>query len=196
MSDHAGDWNVVLLHELGHELGGAGLGGGEVAVAIFAHLDSDGVFVAGAFVVGVLALLVGGEALVDFVGVDAVVPGEIAEGVVLRLEAAATQNLGMGARAGSAAVALGGVDGDVARLHREHFFTTELSCGNDERDVHSGGRGSFSTNKATATAAARTGGATGGKKEGKREGEEFLHSFGLYFERAPLIFRVLFLARF
>ena len=117
MPDYSADGDVMLLHELCDELGGAGLGGSERAVTVFAHLDADGVFVAGAFVVGVLALLVGGEALVNGVGIYAEVPGEVAEGVVRGLQPTAFEDFGVGAGTGTRAVALGGMNGDVAWGH-------------------------------------------------------------------------------
>lgn len=153
VADDAADGDVVLPHKLGNKLGGPGLGGGEGAVAVLTHFDANGVFVTGAFIVGVLALLVGGEALVDFSGVDAEVPGEIAKRVVLGFEAASFEDFGMSTRAGSRTVALGGVDGDVARGHRPHLVAPILAGGDHEGDVDSGGSGMIVASESTTTAA-------------------------------------------
>ena len=175
MANDAADGDVVLLHQLGDKLGGASLGGGERAVAIFAHFDSDGVFVAGAFVVSVLALLVGGKALIDFFGVDAEVPGEVAEGVVRRFETSATQNLGVSAGTCSRAIALGGVDRDVAWLHRQHLVAAHLSGWDHEGDVDASRGGVVLATGACAPAASRVGRAAGGEQEREGESEEFFH---------------------
>lgn len=82
VADDAGEGDVVLFHEVSDQAGGAGFGGGEGAVAVFAHFDADGVFVTRSFVVGVLTLFISGEGLVGAGVVDGEVPGEVAEGVV------------------------------------------------------------------------------------------------------------------
>lgn len=113
VTDDAANGNVMLLHQLSDELGGAGFGGGEGAVAVFAHFDADGVSITASFIVGVLTLFVSGETLINFLGVDTEVPSEVAEGVVFGLEASAAENLGMSASPSTGAVALSGVDGDI-----------------------------------------------------------------------------------
>ena len=107
--------NVVFLHQLGGELGGACDGCSARIPGVFAHFDTDGFSVSGAFVVGVLSLHVGGEGLVDGVIVYSKVPGEVAQGVVLGLESTTLNEFGVGSCACSRGVILGGVNGNVAR---------------------------------------------------------------------------------
>lgn len=77
VTDDSTNRNVVLFHELCGEASSAVFGGGEGAIAVFAHFDSDGVFITSSFVVGMLALLICGKALVDGMRIDAKVPSEI-----------------------------------------------------------------------------------------------------------------------
>ena len=58
-NDAAGG-NVITPHKLGGETGGAVDGGGAGVAPVFAHLDSNRLLIAIAFVVGVLSLFVGG----------------------------------------------------------------------------------------------------------------------------------------
>lgn len=75
--------NAVLAHELSGEAGGAVEDCFLGMIAVLAHFDADGRSISGPFVVGVLALFIGGKALVDGECIDREVPREVAERVVL-----------------------------------------------------------------------------------------------------------------
>ena len=129
VGDDAAEGDVVFRHEGGGEPGGLVDRAGAAVVAVLAHFDADRVAIARAFVVGVLALHVVGEGLVNGVVVDGVVPGDIAEGVVGAFEGAVEEELGVGAGAGSKVGVLGGVDGDVAGAHRAGAFAAVGNVG-------------------------------------------------------------------
>lgn len=192
MADNTTDRDVVLLHELSDQFGGASLGSGEGAISVFTHFDADGVFVAGAFIVGVLALFVGGKALIDFSGIDAEVPGEVAEGIVLGLEPTALENLGVGASTCTCTITLRRVDGDVAGRHRPYFVAAILPGSNHQRDIDPRRSGMIVFTQ-EASSSARTRWAAGGEKEGDSEKEEFFHVVIQYSGPVRGFFRVLFL---
>ena len=77
VGDNLAERNAVLVHELGHEPGGA--------------ISGSASAVAASLIVGVLTLLPVREALVDRVAVDGVVPGDVAEGILAALELAPPQ---------------------------------------------------------------------------------------------------------
>lgn len=129
--DDVSEGNAVLFHELGAEAGGAVEGAGAGVSGVFAHFDADGEAVPGAFVVGVLALFVCGESLINGVVINGKVPGEVAEGIMSGCQAAALEEAGMGASAGAGGGVLGGVDGDVAGFHFTHLAAAKFSGGNE-----------------------------------------------------------------
>ncbi len=71
--------DFVALHQIGSEAGGAVQCGGAGVSAIFAHFDADRFTISGAFVVGMLSLLIGGERLVDGMGIDRKMPSKVAQ---------------------------------------------------------------------------------------------------------------------
>lgn len=73
----------MAAHEICGEASGAVESGAAGVPPVFAHFDADGLAVTSAFIVGVLALLVGGEGLVDGMVINAEVPGEVAERIIL-----------------------------------------------------------------------------------------------------------------
>ena len=130
VGDDAAEGDVVFRHEGGGEPGGLVDRAGAAVVAVLAHFDADRVAIARAFVVGVLALLVVGEGLVNGVVVDGVVPGDVAEGILAALELAPPQHFGVGTGTGAAAVVLGGMHRDVAGPHVAHAASAVATVGN------------------------------------------------------------------
>ena len=79
VGDHPADRDAVFAHEGGGEAGSAVEGCGARVATVFAHFDPDGLAVSASFVVGVLALFIGGQALVDRAFIDTKVPSDVAE---------------------------------------------------------------------------------------------------------------------
>lgn len=74
--------NAIASHQFGGQLRRS-LEGCRARVApVFAHLDADRTLISPSFVVGVLALFVGWQRLVNAVIVNGEAPGEIAQRVV------------------------------------------------------------------------------------------------------------------
>ena len=67
------------IHQGGGKLGCAIDRAGLVVAFVLAHFDPDGFSVSSALVVSVLALLVCWKSLVDGMGIDREVPGEVAQ---------------------------------------------------------------------------------------------------------------------
>ena len=77
-----------------------------------------------------LALFIVGEALVDGMVINGVMPGNVTEGILPTLEGAALEHPGMGESIAAAAVTLGGMHRDVAGTHLPNPVASIFSLGN------------------------------------------------------------------
>lgn len=111
---------MMFIHQEGGELGCVVDGLDDIVAVMLAHLDADGVVIAGAIEVGVLALLVGGQVLVSVVVFDREMPDEeadaVAAGAFVGTQRAALQ--GECVMPGVAGGVLRGMNRDVAHIHR------------------------------------------------------------------------------
>jgi len=74
--DNMIEWDVILTHQFGCELGGAVNGDSEIVAPVYTHFDTDRGSVSPAFVVGMLSGFVSGEGLVNRVIVHREMPSE------------------------------------------------------------------------------------------------------------------------
>ena len=85
VGNHFAQRNIVLLHQVGRQLGGALKGGRPAIALIFTHFNTDGVAVTRPTKISMLTLLVGGQVLHGTIFINAKVPDKIANAVKIRL---------------------------------------------------------------------------------------------------------------
>lgn len=134
MWDHIVDRNSVTIHQPRRQARGAIYGRTGVTAAIDTHLNPNGRAVTGPVVIGVLAALIGWEALVNGMIVHRVMPGDIADRVMAPFQCASLQHRRVGPGIGASAAIIRGMDRDVARIERAlypaaiHPFWNQFLC--------------------------------------------------------------------
>lgn len=119
--DNLTQWDVVFIHQVSCELGGALDGRRPTVPPVFTHLNTDRVTVAGAIEVGVFTLFVCGKVLDGSVLIRRVVPDEVADTITpfafVGTEFTVFKSHGVAQGIGTAGIVLRAVDGDVSGLH-------------------------------------------------------------------------------
>ena len=121
------DRDLMVIHQRRGELGGALHCFDLVVPVVFAHLDADGVAVAGAVEIGVFAALIGRYVLDDRIFLDSEMPAEVADHAASQSPSVERFGVGVGVTGG----VLSAVNRDEARLHPAKDAAAILALGNE-----------------------------------------------------------------